>query len=113
MKCLFEVNRVTQLFDSEADGVMVFLVENLTYNLVPNMTKATKNITDKLGLRYKSRVSGSPFHETDHTGSTMSCYMCGLHKIRTQGSYRRIGKKLMFLCMDCTIVKSKSKTETL
>jgi hypothetical protein len=37
------------------------------------------------GLRYKAKVSGSPFGETNqyaHT-ATMSCFLCGKHRPRT------------------------------
>ena len=52
----------------------------------------TKILED--GLRYKSKVNGSPFESTTHFNSnTMSCFLCGTHRIRTtMGTRKFIGK---------------------
>jgi len=42
--------------------------------------ESTKIASD--GLRYKSKESGSPFGGSGSMG-TMSCYKCGLHKLRS------------------------------
>ena len=52
------------------------------------------------GLRYKARVSGSPFGQTGNN-STMSCARCGVHKPRALGVYRKLAGKNMFVCGDC------------
>lgn len=52
------------------------------------------------GLRYKSKEGGSPFGPSGGIGS-MSCYKCGLHKSRAQGSFKRLLNQSMFICGDC------------
>ena len=55
---------------------------------VPLMSKAeTKTTVLADGLRYKSKVSGSPFAATASFGAaTMSCFMCGKHRARSGSS---------------------------
>jgi hypothetical protein len=46
------------------------------------------------GLRYKSKVSGSPFVATTSFGSaTMSCFMCGKHRPRSMMGTRKFWAK--------------------
>ena len=43
------------------------------------------------GLRYKSKVSGSPFTASATFGAaTMSCFMCGKHRPRSQMGTRKV-----------------------
>jgi hypothetical protein len=43
------------------------------------------------GLRYKSKVSGSPFAATTSFGAaTMSCFMCGKHRARSMMGTRKV-----------------------
>jgi hypothetical protein len=64
----------------------------------------TKIATD--GLRYKTKVSGSPFTGSSGMINTMSCFKCGLHKSRALGSFRRLMDKSHFFCGDCRPVKT-------
>ena len=49
----------------------------------------TKMLAD--GLRYKSKVSGSPFTAATSFGAaTMSCFLCGKHRARSQMVTRKI-----------------------
>ena len=52
------------------------------------------------GLRYKAKVSGSPFGEANqhaHT-ATMSCFLCGKHRPRTQLMTRKLLGKSQNVC---------------
>ncbi|HEX5286020.1 MAG TPA: hypothetical protein VFW43_03740 [Polaromonas sp.] len=44
------------------------------------------------GLRYKSKVSGSPF------AATMSCFMCGKHRARSMMGTRKVLGKSQAVC---------------
>lgn len=60
------------------------------------------------GLRYKHRQAGeSPFGGTQAFPTT-SCFKCGVHKLPTAGSYRRIIGQSVFVCHDCQ-AKAASK----
>ena len=57
----------------------------------------TKMLAD--GLRYKSKVSGSPFTAATSFGAaTMSCFLCGKHRARSQMSSRKILGKSQAVC---------------
>ena len=57
----------------------------------------TKMLAD--GLRYKSKVSGSPFTAATSFGAaTMSCFLCGKHRARSQMSTRKILGKSQAVC---------------
>ena len=56
------------------------------------------------GLRYKSKKGGSPFGVSSVVGS-LSCYKCGIHKPRAQGTFKRLLNQSMFFCGDCTPIK--------
>ncbi|PUE28062.1 hypothetical protein B9Z35_12785 [Limnohabitans sp. Jir61] len=62
---------------------------------------ATETKIDATGLRYKSKVSGTPFGTPSNGNSTMSCMKCGQHKPRAMGSYKRLLNKSHFFCGDC------------
>ncbi|RFO96373.1 hypothetical protein DIC66_13780 [Rhodoferax lacus] len=52
------------------------------------------------GLRYKAKVSGSPFGDANqyaHT-ATMSCFLCGKHRPRTQLMTRKLLGKAQNVC---------------
>jgi hypothetical protein len=51
------------------------------------------------GLRYQSKVKGSPFSEVVSFGtSTMSCFLCGKHRPRTSMTTKRILGKSQAVC---------------
>ena len=51
------------------------------------------------GLRYKSKVSGSPFAATTSFGAaTMSCFMCGKHRARSLMGTRKVLGKSHAVC---------------
>jgi hypothetical protein len=54
------------------------------------------------GLRYKSKAGGSPFGTEGRTGDTMSCIKCGVHKSRSNGSFKRLLGSTTFVCFDCS-----------
>ncbi len=57
----------------------------------------TKMLAD--GLRYKSKVSGSPFMAATSFGAaTMSCFLCGKHRARSQMVTRKILGKSQAVC---------------
>ena len=57
------------------------------------------------GLRYKSKVGGSPFGGQAGFVGAMSCLKCGLHKPKSQGSFKRLLGKSHFICGDCKPTK--------
>ena len=51
------------------------------------------------GLRYKSKVGGSPFATPSHPGlSTMSCFLCGKHRPRNELMTRKLIGKSQTVC---------------
>lgn len=57
----------------------------------------TKILED--GLRYKSKVGGSPFMTASSTGpSTMSCFLCGKHRPRNELKSRKLIGKSQTVC---------------
>ncbi len=59
----------------------------------------TKTTVLEDGLRYKSKVSGSPFAVSASFGSaTMSCFMCGKHRLRSQLGTRKVLGKSHVVC---------------
>jgi hypothetical protein len=69
---------------------------------------ATTTQINSDGLRYKSKVGGSPFGVGSNSVSTMSCFKCGQHKSRALGSFRRLLDKSQFFCGDCRPVKAEA-----
>lgn len=61
----------------------------------------TINEVDATGLRYKSKVNGSPFGIAGVSGGTMSCYKCCQHKLLSLGTYKKIADRRLFICGDC------------
>ncbi|MDO9400873.1 MAG: hypothetical protein Q7T46_05390 [Polaromonas sp.] len=64
------------------------------------MSKAeTKTTVLADGLRYKSKVSGSPFAATASFGAaTMSCFLCGKHRARSLMGTRKVLGKSQAVC---------------
>lgn len=60
----------------------------------------TTEIADT-GLRYKSKIGGSPFQGMGSPGETMSCMKCGHHKPRRKGAIHRFLSGRMFFCYEC------------
>jgi len=56
---------------------------------------------DEAGLRFtKHQVTGSPFsHPRSHT--LMSCFLCGIHKQRSDGQFRKVAGKNVLFCFEC------------
>jgi hypothetical protein len=51
------------------------------------------------GLRYKSKVSGSPFKATSTFGAaTMSCFLCGKHRPRSLMKSRKVLGRAQAVC---------------
>ncbi len=51
------------------------------------------------GLRYKNKVGGSPFVTTSHPGkATMSCFLCGKHRPRSEMITRKLVGKSQAVC---------------
>ena len=51
------------------------------------------------GLRYKSKVSGSPFQAAASFGAaTMSCFLCGKHRARSLMGTRKVLGKSQAVC---------------
>lgn len=73
---------------------------------------ATKTTILDDGLRYKSKVGGSPFNETVHFNtSTMSCFLCGKHRIRSLMATRKfIGKPQAVCSPSCKAMEEASQS---
>lgn len=51
------------------------------------------------GLRYRSKVNGSPFVSSGSFGAaTMSCFLCGKHRPRSQLKARKLLGHMQFVC---------------
>jgi hypothetical protein len=50
--------------------------------------KDTQTVIVEDGLRYTTKQAGYPFQGMGRTGETMSCMKCGLHKLRSKGSFK-------------------------
>jgi hypothetical protein len=51
------------------------------------------------GLRYRSKVPGSPFNAAGSFGAaTMSCFICGKHRPRSQLKSRKMLGKSQAVC---------------
>jgi hypothetical protein len=60
----------------------------------PSKTAIVEN-----GLRYKSKVGGSPFAIAADPGkSTMSCLLCGKHRLRSEMMTRKLVGKAHAVC---------------
>lgn len=59
----------------------------------------TKTAVVADGLRYKSKVAGSPFKAAESFGgATMSCFMCGKHRPRSMLKSRKLLGKAQQVC---------------
>jgi hypothetical protein len=51
------------------------------------------------GLRYKAKAPGSPFRASaSFSGATMSCFICGKHRVRSQLRTRQFVGKPQTVC---------------
>jgi hypothetical protein len=51
------------------------------------------------GLRYKAKMAGSQFRTSaSFSGATMSCFMCGKHRVRSQLRSRHLFGKSQTVC---------------
>ena len=64
------------------------------------MTKpAAKTKISEEGLRYRSKVAGSPFVSGASFGAaTMSCFLCGKHRPRSAMKSRKLFGKSQAVC---------------
>lgn len=64
------------------------------------------------GLRYKSKVSGSPFAASASFGAaTMSCFLCGKHRARSQmGTRKVLGKSHAVCAPSCKALEESTGT---
>jgi hypothetical protein len=61
--------------------------------------ESSKTEIDGDGLRYRSKVPGSPFASTGAFGTaTMSCFLCGKHRPRSMLKTRRLLGKAQTVC---------------
>jgi hypothetical protein len=61
--------------------------------------EAPKTKIDSDGLRYRSKAPGSPFASPSAFGmSTMSCFLCGKHRQRSQLKTRKLLGKAQMVC---------------
>lgn len=58
-----------------------------------------KTTVDPDGLRYRSKTPGSPFLAAGSFGAaTMSCFICGKHRARSQLKSRKLLGKTQAVC---------------
>jgi len=58
-----------------------------------------KTTVDANGLRYRSKTPGSPFAAAGSFGAaTMSCFLCGKHRPRTQLKTRKLLGRSQTVC---------------
>jgi hypothetical protein len=59
----------------------------------------TKDAILNDGLRYKTKVGGSPFRADPYIGAaSMSCFLCGKHRPRHELQSRKLIGKSQFVC---------------
>ena len=65
------------------------------------------------GLRYKSKASGSPFAAAaSFGGATMSCFLCGKHRVRSQMRTRQfLGKSQTVCAPSCKALEEAEAAE--
>lgn len=64
-----------------------------------NLFEDTSTIIDPAGLRYHSKVPGSPFAAAGAFGTnTMSCFLCGRHRPRASLVHRRVIGRSRLVC---------------
>ena len=70
----------------------------------PN-SKKTMIVAD--GLRYSAKAGGSPFLQDRHLSqATMSCFLCGTHRVRSTMATRTfIGKSQAICEPSCRVAK--------
>ena len=60
---------------------------------------ASKTVTEENGLRYNSKAAGSPFISPPFSSkTTMSCFLCGKHRPRTELMSRNLLGKSHAVC---------------
>ena len=60
---------------------------------------AARHAVVALGPRYKPKAPGSPFRASaSFSGATMSCFMCGKHRVRSQMRTRQLLGKSQTVC---------------
>lgn len=71
-------------------------VGRMQYHMPDTRTELTDD-----GLRFRSKVAGSPFPIVGTAlGATMSCWLCGHHVPRSRGAFRRLAGSKRFVCAE-------------
>jgi hypothetical protein len=65
------------------------------------MYKQEETLISPSGLRYTSKINGSPFQGAGSTGETLSCIKCGKHRLKRNGVFKRYLNSPLFFCIDC------------
>jgi hypothetical protein len=65
------------------------------------MYKFEQTAVSTSGLRFTAKENGSPFQGMGSAAETMSCIVCGNHKPRRSGSFKKYLSSLKFFCGDC------------
>lgn len=63
------------------------------------------------GLRYRSKINGSPFISSGSFGAaTMSCFLCGKHRARSSLKARKLLGQMQFVCApSCKALESEEE----
>jgi hypothetical protein len=75
------------------------------------MYKFEQTAVSPSGLRFIAKENGSPFQGMGAAAETMSCIVCGNHKPRRSGSFKRYLTSLKFFCVDCKVGKPGIKSD--
>ncbi|ACB36290.1 conserved hypothetical protein [Leptothrix cholodnii SP-6] len=73
---------------------------------------SVKTSIDTDGLRYLSKTPGSPFGSAGtHSAATMSCFLCGKHRARSQLKTRKLlGKSQLVCAPTCTELEEQLRS---
>jgi ribosomal protein L24E len=70
------------------------------YGQVPAHEIDTSTRVSGDGLRYESKVNGTPFYNGVTGGIARSCLFCGKHRMPTHLTRRRLGGRLFEFCSE-------------
>lgn len=71
-----------------------------TFSHVPAHEVDTTTEVARDGLRYVSKVNGTPFCSGTTSGMAKSCIFCGKHRMPTHLTRRRVSGRLFEFCFD-------------
>lgn len=69
------------------------------------MSKHPTSKVNECGLRYEFKKPGSLFGPMQIAPTTMSCYLCGKHKPREEGTFKKILGRSTFVCIGCKPIR--------